>query len=159
MTTENLTAADLKVTPFDVVEFLDSDEAIAAYIEAALEENDAAFFMSALNDVVRARGIAAVAKQAGLGRESLYKTLKSGAEPKFDTVMRLLGALNVRLSAAPISNDKHAKNQAVGPSIKKIASKRATRPSTATQEPIPAKPTTPKAASKSAGARRAELTP
>jgi len=93
---------NLIVSPFDPVKFLDSDEAIIAYVEAALEENDTDFLMSALNNVIRARGIAAVAKKAGLGRESLYKTLSPGSAPRLDTVMKLFSALGIRLSATSV---------------------------------------------------------
>ncbi len=63
----------LKTAPFDAAEYLDSEEAIAEYLSAALEENDPALFLSALADVVKARGITKMAKNAGVGRESLYK--------------------------------------------------------------------------------------
>lgn len=63
----------LKTAPFDAAEYLDSEEAIAEYLSAALEENDPALFLSALADGVKARGMTKMAKDAGVGRESLYK--------------------------------------------------------------------------------------
>jgi len=87
----------LGLAPFDATDYLDNEETIAEYLAAALENPDQDAFLMAVRDVAKARGIANVAAQAGLGRESLYKTLKSGAKPRFDTVRRLLAALGVKL--------------------------------------------------------------
>ncbi len=89
------------LAPFDASDYLDSEEAIAEYLTAALENPDSDAFLVAVRDVAKARGIAKVAAAAGLGRESLYKALKPGAQPRVDTVRRLLGALGVRLDVAP----------------------------------------------------------
>lgn len=86
---------------FDVVDYLDNDEAIAQYISVALEDGDPGFLVAALGDIARAKGMAQIAKETGLGRESLYKALRSGASPRFDTVVRVLGALGVKLVAIP----------------------------------------------------------
>lgn len=85
------------LAPFDAADYLDNEETIAEYLTAALEDPDQDAFLMAIRDVAKARGIANVAAKAGLGRESLYKTLKSGSQPRFDTVRRLLMALNVKL--------------------------------------------------------------
>lgn len=90
-----------KVTPFDAGEYLDSEEAIAAYLEAALEENDLDLFLSALGDVAKARGMAKVAEASGLGRESLYKALRPGAKPAFSTISKVVQALGVKLQVTP----------------------------------------------------------
>ncbi len=82
---------------FDASDYLDNEETIAEYLAAALENPDQDAFMMAVRDVAKARGIASVATKAGLGRESLYKTLQSGSKPRFDTVRRLLVALDVKL--------------------------------------------------------------
>jgi len=87
----------LELAPFDASDYLYSEEVIAEYLTAALENPDPDAFLMAVCDVAKARGIATVAANAGLGRESLYKALKPGAKPRFDTVHRLLGALGVRL--------------------------------------------------------------
>lgn len=100
MTSRKPSNKDLHISTFDPANYLDSKETMAAYLQTALEENDPDFLMAALNDVIRAQGIAEVAGKAGLGRESLYKTLKPGAEPRLGTVLRLLGALDLRLSIA-----------------------------------------------------------
>jgi probable addiction module antidote protein len=88
---------DLELSLFDASDYLDNDETVAEYLAAALENPDPDAFLVAVRDVAKARGIADVAERAGLGRESLYKTLTPGAKPRFDTVRRLLAALDVRL--------------------------------------------------------------
>ena len=85
------------LAPFDASDYLDSEEAIAEYLKAALENPDPDAFLVAVRDVAKAQGISKVAENAGLGRESLYKALRPGAQPRFDTVRRLLDALGVRL--------------------------------------------------------------
>ena len=91
-----------KLLPFDAARYLTDDAAVAEYMTAVLETGDSDLLLLALNDVARARGMAAVAKQAGLGRESLYKALAPGAKPRFDTVMKVARALGVRLEAHPL---------------------------------------------------------
>jgi probable addiction module antidote protein len=87
---------------FDVAEHLDSEQAIAEYLSIVLEENDASALAEALGDVARARGMAAVAESAGITREALYKALRPGSQPRFDTIQRVCRALGVRLSAHPV---------------------------------------------------------
>jgi probable addiction module antidote protein len=91
--------ASSKLLPFDAARYLTDDAAIAEYITAVLETGDADLLLLALGDVARARGMAQVAKDAGLGRESLYKALAPGAKPRFDTVLKVARALGVRLTA------------------------------------------------------------
>jgi probable addiction module antidote protein len=88
----------LNLAPFDASDYLDSEEVIAEYLTVALEDPDPDAFLMAVSDVAKARGIATVAAMAGLGRESLYKALKPGAKPRFETVRRLLDALGVQLN-------------------------------------------------------------
>jgi probable addiction module antidote protein len=88
---------------FDPAEYLESGEDIAAYLDALLEENDPALLAAALGDIARARGMSEIAKAAGIGRESLYKALRPGASPRFETIARVCGALGVRLAAVPQS--------------------------------------------------------
>ncbi len=90
----------LGLAPFDASDYLDNEETIAEYLAAALENPDPNIFLGAVRDVAKARGISAVAESAGLGRESLYKTLRPGAQPRFETIRRLLAALGVRLEIA-----------------------------------------------------------
>jgi probable addiction module antidote protein len=88
-----------KLVPFDAARYLTNDAAIAEYMTAVLETDDSDLLLLALGDVARARGMAQVAKDAGLGRESLYKALTPGARPRFDTVVRVARALGVKLTA------------------------------------------------------------
>ena len=84
--------------PFDPADYLDSDAAIAAYLSATLEDPNTDVFLAAIGDVAKARGMSAIARGAGLGRESLYKALNSGAHPRFETVAAVLRAMGVRLA-------------------------------------------------------------
>lgn len=83
--------------PFDVAEFLDDEATIQAYLTEVLKEGDQDEFLEALNDIARARGMAELARQTGLGRESLYKTLSKGSNPRFETIVKILDAFNLRL--------------------------------------------------------------
>lgn len=93
------TKSKAKLLPFDAARYLNDDAAVAEYMTAVLETEDPDLLLLALGDVARARGMAQVAKDAGLGRESLYKALAPGAKPRFDTVLKVAKALGVRLSA------------------------------------------------------------
>ncbi len=88
-------------SPYDVSEHLRTREEMAAYLEVSIEEadGDAAFVAKALGDIARARGMAQVASDAGLSRESLYKALSGERTPTFDTVLKVVGALGLKLRA------------------------------------------------------------
>jgi len=88
-------------TRYDVAEHLRTPEEMAAYLEACLEEadGDAAFVAKALGDIARAKGMTQVARDAGLSRESLYKALSGERTPNFDTILKVIGALGLRLHA------------------------------------------------------------
>ena len=88
-----------KLLPFDAARYLTDDAAVAEYMTAVLETEDSDLLLLALGDVARARGMAQVAKDSGLGRESLYKALAPGAKPRFDTILKVARALGVKLSA------------------------------------------------------------
>src|SRR5215203_1784938 len=88
-----------KLLPFDAARYLTNDEAIAEYVTAVLEADDPDLLLLALGDIARARGMTQVAKDAGLGRESLYKALAPGAKPRFDTVLKVVRALGVKSPA------------------------------------------------------------
>ncbi len=90
----------MNLTRFDVTKYLGDEEAIAEYLSAVLEENDPALYLAALGDIAKARGMSQVAAKAGLGRESLYKALAPGANPRFATVMRVTQALGLQYYAA-----------------------------------------------------------
>ena len=91
-----------KTTDFDPASYLDSDQVIAEYLNLALASGDTDLLLSAIGDVAKARGMAKIARDSGLGRESLYKALSVGAQPRFDTVLRVLHALGVQMQAHPI---------------------------------------------------------
>jgi len=90
-----------KTTRYDVAEHLRTPEEMAAYLEACLEEadGDAAFVAKALGDIARAKGMTQVARDAGLSRESLYKALSGERSPGFDTILKVVGALGLKLHA------------------------------------------------------------
>lgn len=91
----------LRTTPYDTADYLDSQEAIAAYIEAVLEDGDPALLTHALGVVARARGMSQIARETGLSRENLYRALGRDGNPELGTVVRVLRALGLRLSAVP----------------------------------------------------------
>jgi probable addiction module antidote protein len=93
--------AKTTTTPYDVADYLGTPEEMAAYLEAALEESegDPAFIAEALGDLARARGMSQIARSTGLSRESLYKALSGNRNPDFDTVLRVVAALGLRLHA------------------------------------------------------------
>ena len=90
-----------KIKRFDAADYLDNDEVISEYLNAALEDENPDVFLAAVADVAKARGMSQLAKDAGLGRESLYKALSPGAKPRYDTVLKLLRALGVDLRTLP----------------------------------------------------------
>ena len=90
----------MRFAPFDASEFLDSEEVIAEYLTAALEDPNPDVFLRAVANVAKARGVAAVAKASGLGRESLYKALAPGAKVRYETVRKVLDSLGVKLTVA-----------------------------------------------------------
>ena len=90
-----------KYAPFDVADYLDDDTVIAEYLTAAVEDPNPDVFLAALGDVAKARGMAQIARETGLGRESLYKALSSGAHPRYETVKAVLSALGVKLAVVP----------------------------------------------------------
>jgi probable addiction module antidote protein len=102
-----------RTTRFDAADYLDSEERQAAYIAAALESGDADFVRDALGLVARARGMGEIAKKAGLNRESLYKALGETGNPEFGTVMRIVRALGLTLSAHPATGGPTPKRRRV----------------------------------------------
>ena len=84
---------------FDSARYLDNEKSIASYLTDVIAANDPALLASALGDIARARGMSEIAKASGLTREALYKALRPDAQPRFDTISRVCGALGVRLVA------------------------------------------------------------
>jgi probable addiction module antidote protein len=93
----------LKTTRYDIADHLRTPKEMAAYLEACLEEanGDAAFIAKALGDIARAKGMSQVARESGLSRESLYKALSGDRSPSFDTILKVIQALGLRLRAQP----------------------------------------------------------
>lgn len=88
-----------KTHPWDAAEHLETNEDMAAYLEAALEEGDVSLIAAALGDIARAKGMTEIARDAGLGRESLYKALSPEGNPEFATVLKVIQALGLKLHA------------------------------------------------------------
>ncbi len=91
---------NVKTTRWDVVDYLETDEQVAAYLDAVLEDGDPALLAAALGDVARAKGMSLVARESGLGRESLYKALSKEGNPEFATVLKVIRSLGLRLHVA-----------------------------------------------------------
>ena len=88
----------MKLKEFDASAYLDNDEVIAEYLTAALEDGNPDVFLAAVGNVAKARGMTAIAESSGLGRESLYKAFSPGAKPRYDTVLKVLQSLGVKLN-------------------------------------------------------------
>ena len=87
---------------FDVAEFLQDEETIAEYLNMALEDPNPEMLLLAVKNIARAQGMAQLAKDTGLGRESLYKALSDGAKPRYDTLLKVVRALGIKLHAEPL---------------------------------------------------------
>lgn len=86
----------IETRPWDVVEHLETEEDMAAYLDAALEDGDITVVVAALGDIARAKGMAQIAQDTGLGRESLYKALSTTGNPEFATVLKVVRALGLQ---------------------------------------------------------------
>lgn len=84
--------------PFEAADYLDNEQVIAEYLSAALEDSNPDVFIAAIGNVAKVRGMAQIAKDSGLGRESLYKAIRVGSHPRFETVQAVLHALGVKLT-------------------------------------------------------------
>ncbi|MDQ1338722.1 MAG: hypothetical protein QG617_1690 [Campylobacterota bacterium] len=89
-----------KLTTFDISEYLDSKEMMAEYISQVLQEGDMDELLVAIGNIAKAKGMNQIAQETGLGRESLYKTFAPGAKPRFETVIKVLNSLGVKLQAS-----------------------------------------------------------
>ena len=92
--------ARTKTYPWDPVNYLETREDMIAYLDAALEDGDPKLIAAVLGDIARAEGMAQIAKETGLGRESLYKSLSGEGNPEFATILKVTRALGFRLRAA-----------------------------------------------------------
>ncbi len=94
--------AKTKTKIWDAAEHLETEEDMAAYLEAALEDGDSVLIAAVLGDIARAKGMAQIAKEAGLGRESLYKALSPEGNPEFKTILKVVRALGLKLHATAL---------------------------------------------------------
>ena len=99
--------AKTQTRPWDPAEHLETGDDMAAYLNVALEEGDLSLIMASLGDIARARRMASVAHETGLGRESLYKSLSPDGNPEFATVLKVMRALGLRLQATAASGAAH----------------------------------------------------
>lgn len=125
---------------FEVSRFLDSPEAISAYLAESMKENDPELLMQALSEVAKAQGVNKVAKEAGVNRESLYKTFKGGVKTRYETIRKLMEAVGVELTVQPIAAKAAGWPNAQPRMAAKAAATKA-----------PARPAAAKAAAKPAG--------
>ena len=86
-----------KLKAFDITRLLDNEEAMAEYLSQVLEDGDNAELIRALGHIAKAKGMATVARDSGLGRESLYKALSEGSQPRFDTISKVINALGLKM--------------------------------------------------------------
>ncbi|HMK79714.1 MAG TPA: addiction module antidote protein [Xanthobacteraceae bacterium] len=91
----------LKTTRWDASEFLDSDESIAAYLNAAFEEGDPGLIAASIGHVAKAKGMSQIARETGLSRENLYRALGDGGNPELSTMTKVMRALGMRIQIAP----------------------------------------------------------
>lgn len=101
--TKKVSVAELP--ELDISEYLDSEEMVAAYLTAILEEDDPSLMAAALGEIAKAKGMSEIAKSSGLAREALYRALRPGAQPRFATVSRVCHALGLRLTVEPTARD------------------------------------------------------
>ena len=87
-----------KIKTFDITRYLESEEAMAEYLSQVLEDGDNNELIRALGHIAKAKGMAIVAKESGLGRESLYKALSEGSQPRFETITKVINALGLKIS-------------------------------------------------------------
>jgi probable addiction module antidote protein len=94
---------EAQLSNFDVAQYLDNEQMIAEYISQVLEDGDTDELLEAIGHIAKARGMAQIAKDTGMGRESLYKSFKAGAKPRFETVMKVLKSLGIGIEAKAIA--------------------------------------------------------
>ncbi len=87
-----------KLKVFDITRYLANEEAMAEYLSQVLEDGDNAELIRALGNIAKAKGMATIARESGLGRESLYKALSEGSQPRFDTISKVINALGLKMS-------------------------------------------------------------
>jgi len=138
----------IKTLPFDAAEYLTDEESIANFLNASAQMGDPAVLLNALGTVARARSMTKLADDSGLGRESLYKALKPGAQPRYDTVMKVLDALGVTMVFEAQAKASSASNAVVRQKAEK-------KTPTTSKKAVPARrPATESRATAKDGSRR-----
>lgn len=89
--------SDIEIRDFDISEYLDDKEVIAEYLSQVLADGDTDELLEAIGNIAKAKGMSQIAKDTGLGRESLYKTFSKGTKPRFDTIMKILQSLDIKM--------------------------------------------------------------
>lgn len=106
----------IKISDLDISQYLDTEESIASYLSSIIEEGDPKLLLAAISDVAKARGMAKIASDSGLGRESLYKALKPESKPRFETIVKVLNSLGVKMqfnAIHEIEEKKDGRNKSV----------------------------------------------
>lgn len=96
--------AKVKTIPWDAAEHLKTDEDMAAYLEVAIEDGDPVVISAAIGDIARAKGMSQIARETGLGRESLYKALSPGGNPEFATILKVVRALGLKFHVEAVAH-------------------------------------------------------
>lgn len=94
---------ETKIVPFDMTQYIDSKEAMAEYLTQVIEEGDTDELIRAIGYIAKARGMSQIAKESGLGRESLYKTFSPGSKPRFDTIAKVARSLGLHIQITCVS--------------------------------------------------------
>ncbi len=116
--------AKTRTRPYDTANYLKTIDDIAGYLEAVLEDGDPELIAAALGDIARAKGMTQLARATGLGRESLYKALSANGNPEFATVLKVVRALGLKLTATPMSERPRKRGQRKTPKLAAAASAR-----------------------------------
>lgn len=127
----------VKLRPFDASRYLDTEDAVAGYLAEALETNDAEFIAEAIGTVARARGMTQLAKASGMSREQLYRSFGRGANPTLKTMLRVMKAMNVTLTATPASAEGATKRKQT--TVRKAPTKKASAKKAVASKKAPAK--------------------
>ena len=117
----------IETKPFDAAKYLKTEEQIAGFMSEALATGDPAFIAHSLGVVARAKGMTDLARATGLSRESLYRSLSDEGHPEFDTVMKVIGALGLKLSAAPTSSEAAVVEEKSPPARRRAGAKDAAK--------------------------------
>lgn len=129
----------IKISNFQFSEYLVDEESVAAYLSAIMEEENPKLLLSAISDIAKARGMSKIASDAGLGRESLYKALNPGSKPRFETILKVLNSLGVKIQFNAIHEAEDKKrDKKHSPTLEKntTSRKKLSSPSSSRLKPV-----------------------